>query len=204
MSIKNPVIPGVLRSEAAHSPQGRKRSITSCATCRRRKVRCDRQKPSCARCSISGYGCTYSLTGVPEKVPTPSARQSHLDDMGNLKESEEGEVGERRLKRGNDDVLERLQRLEEIVRQHVTTGQGRWEDDSGRRRGSSSSLSRDSEPRTSMPRGSGSAVGEVHSGKLLVQAGRTRYVSPLFWGVITDEVWLPFLKLILRKASRIK
>jgi len=32
-----------------------------------------------------------------------------------------------------------------------------------------------------------------HSGKLLMQAGRARYVSPLFWGVITEDVWLPLL-----------
>ena len=184
MSTDHSVIPGTLVPEAVRSPQGRKRSITSCVTCRRRKVRCDRQKPSCARCSISGYGCTYSSTEIPDRVPTPRARQDPWED----KESEEREASERRQKRGNDEVLERLQRLEEIVRQHVTAGQDQWENDGGRGRASLSNSPRGPEPRTSVPQGSGSTVAEVHSGKLLMQAGRTRYVSPLFWGVITEEV----------------
>ncbi|KAF8421183.1 hypothetical protein EV426DRAFT_643897, partial [Tirmania nivea] len=113
-------------------------------------------------------------------APTPRARQNPWED----KESEEREAGERRHKHGNDEVLERLQRLEEIVRQHVTTGQDQWENDNERGRASSSNR----EPRTSVAQGPGPAVAEVHSGKLLVQAGRTRYVSPLFWGVITEEI----------------
>lgn len=47
--------------DASTNDLKRRRKVLSCFTCRRRKMRCDREYPSCARCRNSGCAnsCTY-------------------------------------------------------------------------------------------------------------------------------------------------
>ena len=43
------------------------RPITSCLTCRRRKVRCDRLTPVCSACQKGHYGCAYQSSVSPQR-----------------------------------------------------------------------------------------------------------------------------------------
>lgn len=46
------------------------RQITSCLTCRRRKVRCDRRTPICSVCQRGNHACTYQSPSLTRIVPT--------------------------------------------------------------------------------------------------------------------------------------
>lgn len=56
--------------DASTNDLKRRRKVLSCFTCRSRKLRCDREYPSCARCRNSGCAnsCTY------DTPPEPSSR----------------------------------------------------------------------------------------------------------------------------------
>lgn len=47
----------------------RKRKTLSCYECRRRKLRCDREEPSCSRCRSAGQGdsCSYEQKPIPNR-----------------------------------------------------------------------------------------------------------------------------------------
>jgi hypothetical protein len=47
----------------------RKRKTLSCYECRRRKLRCDREEPSCGRCRSTGQGdsCSYEQKPIPKR-----------------------------------------------------------------------------------------------------------------------------------------
>ncbi|KAL2829819.1 fungal-specific transcription factor domain-containing protein [Aspergillus pseudoustus] len=47
---------------------GIRRRRDGCTECKRKKVRCDLQKPICTRCLRYPRGCTYTLSIVPDKV----------------------------------------------------------------------------------------------------------------------------------------
>ncbi|KAF4545470.1 C6 transcription factor [Lasiodiplodia theobromae] len=49
---------------ASSSPRTRRRAITSCDTCRRRKVKCDRNHPICSACRTAGRPCLYNESSV--------------------------------------------------------------------------------------------------------------------------------------------
>ncbi|OTA91514.1 hypothetical protein M434DRAFT_342912 [Hypoxylon sp. CO27-5] len=42
-----------------HQPARRRRNLTSCLLCRRRKTKCDNKRPSCGYCLLHGADCTY-------------------------------------------------------------------------------------------------------------------------------------------------
>lgn len=42
----------------------------SCLVCRKSKLKCDRTKPSCSRCSKQSYDCVYSLSRQPYQSKT--------------------------------------------------------------------------------------------------------------------------------------
>ena len=46
------------------------RPITSCLTCRRRKVRCDRAMPTCSICTKGGHVCVYQSLPSTRNVPS--------------------------------------------------------------------------------------------------------------------------------------
>ena len=49
------------------------RPITSCLTCRRRKVRCDRLTPVCSACQKGHYNCAYQSSGSSQRSFSPSS-----------------------------------------------------------------------------------------------------------------------------------
>ncbi|SPQ25691.1 7af7ab83-10b3-4e93-a708-402ec278c1e0 [Thermothielavioides terrestris] len=67
---------------------GAARMAFSCQTCARRKVKCDKAAPTCARCRKSNAGCVY-------EAPRPRKRRL-----------------------SSDDALDRLARYERVLRRH--------------------------------------------------------------------------------------
>lgn len=51
------------------TPAAKQRVRTGCLTCRKRRRKCDEQKPSCANCEAKGLPCKYSsdLAVVPQR-----------------------------------------------------------------------------------------------------------------------------------------
>lgn len=65
-------------SKSAGGPRKiqRNRASYSCHSCRRRKVKCDRQHPTCGNCTKTGEGCTYSDNTGKESKKSKNARSS--------------------------------------------------------------------------------------------------------------------------------
>ncbi|KAJ6127997.1 hypothetical protein N7471_009214 [Penicillium samsonianum] len=63
------------------TPAAKQRVRTGCLTCRKRRRKCDEQKPRCANCEIKGLACKYSsdLAFVPhrEGVGSGASRQAY-------------------------------------------------------------------------------------------------------------------------------
>ncbi|CAG8369369.1 unnamed protein product [Penicillium salamii] len=62
------------------TPAAKQRVRTGCLTCRKRRRKCDEQKPSCANCEVKGFTCKYGsdLAFVPPRSgAVPSAGQSY-------------------------------------------------------------------------------------------------------------------------------
>ncbi|KAF4769159.1 hypothetical protein HAV15_008655 [Penicillium sp. str.  len=57
------------------TPAAKQRVRTGCLTCRKRRRKCDEQKPSCANCEAKGLSCRYSsdLAFVPQREGGVSA-----------------------------------------------------------------------------------------------------------------------------------
>ncbi|KAJ5085256.1 hypothetical protein N7532_010027 [Penicillium argentinense] len=70
------------------TPAGKQRVRTGCLTCRKRRRKCDEQKPRCANCEVKGFTCKYGsdLAFVPPRSGNaPGGRQvygsiSFVDD----------------------------------------------------------------------------------------------------------------------------
>lgn len=91
----SPDIDDILRRLRSRSPNS-KEGVAACDYCRKRKIRCDRQKPSCGRCTAQGRMCTTAdalrKRGPPSKkdlellaaqglqfVPSRQRRKSRRD-----------------------------------------------------------------------------------------------------------------------------
>ncbi|KAL4919043.1 fungal-specific transcription factor domain-containing protein [Aspergillus aurantiobrunneus] len=55
----------MVSSTSPHAHSSRQRPGSACEECRRRKVRCDRQRPQCQVCYESGLECKISTTRLP-------------------------------------------------------------------------------------------------------------------------------------------
>lgn len=72
--------------DAGGSDRKRRRKVLSCYDCRRRKLQCDRQLPSCGRCTKAGQAanCLYLEDAAdapirePEGLPTPASSTGKL------------------------------------------------------------------------------------------------------------------------------
>ncbi|KAI5807309.1 hypothetical protein DFH27DRAFT_640017 [Peziza echinospora] len=243
----------------------RRRYITSCTTCRRRKVRCDRGRPHCARCEAGGYSCAYAKQGaegqqqvgrqqagpVPASSRSPSASTSafassaasgaggatrrrgrEATDEGS-EERGGGEGAERAAGRPagrgrqvlGADLLERLRRLEDLVQRGLRddaggAGGGRGGSEEGPGTAAAGVTTTTTTKSTTATKDGGCgkspkkqgdkkkpydkfAITEsvpvaagvcpmpgkfMSGGTMLTQDGRTRYVSPMYWGVLTEEI----------------
>lgn len=90
------------------------RPITSCLTCRRRKVRCDRLTPVCSACQKGHYNCAYQSSGSPQRRSfSPSSitrtvrsrRTTPLESCANSPRSESAPVEEKKDHSQSNGVL---------------------------------------------------------------------------------------------------
>ena len=132
----------------------------SCVICRRRKVRCDKTDP-CKNCRKAGIECTFPLPGrAPRKARKPP----------------------------DTELLARLRRLEGVVQ---TLGVGVDEDgnvsSTSPRAGKAGNSSVEEELGASDKRASIGGV-DKELGRLVINDGRSRYVSNAFWASTGDEL----------------
>nr|XP_036574332.1 transcriptional regulatory protein C139.03-like protein 10 [Colletotrichum truncatum]KAF6780747.1 transcriptional regulatory protein C139.03-like protein 10 [Colletotrichum truncatum] len=180
----------------------------SCVTCRRRKVRCDKQMP-CSNCRRAVIQCIFPAPGRAPRRPRPK------DPNAPPKNSSEREV----------ELMKRLRKLEGIVeelsgqievesgtgsnsgRQNSSTGDSpdtQGNDFSSERAGSTQSgsagvaalkeavapvrMDTDSEPKRPMDHRQ-SGVSRSFGRLVMHDKGRTsRYVSSAFWSKLNDEI----------------
>ncbi|TVY50582.1 Bikaverin cluster transcription factor bik5 [Lachnellula cervina] len=194
--------------QQSQGPEARKASHSgphaltarSCVTCRRRKVKCDKQVP-CSNCTKAGSQCVFPAPGRAPRRPRAGGKV----------------VSEREA-----ELLKRLRRLEGVVEE--LSGQVEVEAVKQSPASDHSSQNRDTEPAidsgsrsahvrvVGMDEGTGTKkewinrawrIGggppktafiagpentEVGIGRLVVDEGKSRYVSHPFWSQITDEV----------------
>ncbi|KAI9654247.1 MAG: hypothetical protein M1821_006775 [Bathelium mastoideum] len=160
----------------------------SCVTCRRRKVKCDKRHP-CSNCTRAHIECIYPAPGrAPRKVKKPA----------------------------DGDLMERLRRLEGIVQSlepeieehHNANGvaqQGSKSDEAANSRTEGTHSPSEEKAWSPVPPFNDSldAAGApgIHDGKaptgrgfenrfgrLVIHAGRSRYVNNSFWASLSTEV----------------
>lgn len=160
---------------------GRPRVISSCLTCRRRKVKCDHVHPVCGSCTRGNHACTWT-----DQVPAPTA-------TGRISKSTlaTGAKGGR-----SNDVQARLDRLEYLLEKAVA-GQGTNSVSSLRssvdfERKDTDASTPSSSSQTSQGAGITSDNGD---GTLLLNGGQSQFVSSLHFALLADEVskTLPFV-----------
>ncbi|KAF2490464.1 hypothetical protein BU16DRAFT_153767 [Lophium mytilinum] len=164
---------------------GRQRTIASCLTCRRRKVRCDHGHPICGACQRGNHICTYA---------TEQAALHHQSSTGVGKVSKLSPPASSKLAR-NSDVQARLDRLEALLEKAVTGSQNgqkvpcRSDPESPHDR----HPDRDPHPGLTPSSNSGSIHGagissDGHDGTLLLEDGQSQFVSSLHWALLADEI----------------
>jgi hypothetical protein len=162
-------------TSASKSSGGRQRIISSCLTCRRRKVKCDHVHPVCGACTRGSHLCTWT-----EQVQgqTVAGRVSKPTLGGN------GKIAK------NSDVQSRLDRLELLLEKAVS-GQGtipqtyaRSDTDLNRRDHEAHMIP---SPNSQNPIGQGMAADDG-DGVLLLDEGRSQFVSSLHFALLAEEV----------------
>lgn len=158
---------------------GRQRVISSCLTCRRRKVKCDHTHPICSSCTRGNHVCTWT-DQVPASTGTGRISKPSFANSGKLAKT--------------SDVQARLERLEHLL-EKATTGQGskptsyippsvegKPESDAQLTPSSSSQTSH------SQTSHSGGIASDDGGGTLLLDGDQSQFVSSLHFALLADEV----------------
>lgn len=158
-------------------------SSRSCVTCRRRKVRCNKRSP-CSNCTKGGIDCVFP---PPGRAPRKSKRPPDAE------------------------LLSRLRRLEGVI-DHLKGGQAEGSPSALRSSSTAPSVgpsiaqgdtaTSDPEPQSQPQQGGGCPFEdsdpkklapnkfENEFGRLVIDEGRSRYVSNRLWASLGDEVRL--------------
>lgn len=163
-------------STVTSGPTGPPLHHRSCVTCRRRKVRCDKRLP-CANCSKASIDCVFPNPGrAPRKTRKPPdtellARVRRLEGVvQSLGKDVDGEGGVEEKK---------LDAKTEAQPPHMIVDGG----DKGN--------PKDDKCRTSgvcPKKGINTKTLEKDFGRLVIEEGKSRYVSNSFWASLSDEV----------------
>ncbi|KAL6706734.1 hypothetical protein ACN47E_005276 [Coniothyrium glycines] len=161
---------------SSKSTGGRQRVISSCLTCRRRKVKCDHTHPICGSCTRGNHICVWS-----DQVQSSSS--------GRVSKLAAGSVGKIAK---SSDVQARLDRLE-LLLERAVNGQ-RAPADLGLSARSSAEYERkdvDVAPTSSSDsqtsQGHGIASDDI-DGTLLLDGGHSKFVSSLHYALLADEI----------------
>lgn len=165
----------------AHSPNmagkpsgGRQRTIQSCLTCRRRKVKCDHGHPVCGACTRGNHVCTWS-----DQLQGQAA-------AGRI--SKQSTPGSGRLAK-NSDVQARLDRLELLLEKAVS-GQGGKPSVPARTIGDSEMKDHEAAltPSSNSQASQGAGMADDGDGTLLLDGGQSKFVSSLHYALLAEEV----------------
>lgn len=172
---QSPVLSSSGKPHSAGGGGGRQRIISSCLTCRRRKVKCDHVHPVCGACKRGNHVCTYATD------------QGLGQSSGRVAKPTFAAAGKGR----NTDVQARLDRLELLLEQAVA----------GKAVPSIEKHHRKPEPRpkqevdspfspasTSHSSPGAGISSDNHNGTLLLDEGQSQFVSSLHYALLADEV----------------
>ena len=170
-------------SKAQVDAQGRTLNPRSCVTCRRRKVKCDKTVP-CSNCRRAQIECVYPR---PERAPRKARKTGPARDK---------------------ELLERLRRLEGVVKslgsteadvnEEYTSDRAR-EDEGGIDPRSDHESEHGISDKTKLIDEHGHGGVESRFGRLVMEDGKSRYVTNSFWANLSNEV--EDLKGILNQSS---
>jgi hypothetical protein len=189
-------------SNSTSRPQstgGRQRIISSCLTCRRRKVRCDHGHPICGACTRGNHVCTYAAD----------------QGLGAISSNRIAKPGTTPLNgkgvRNGTDVQARLDRLELLLEKAVAGQTAPIDSRDGKselvrptRQDSESGMTPSSNSQSSQGAGISS---DNHDGTLLLDGGQSQFVSSLHYALLADEVCTSQTDIILSTiycSNRIK
>ncbi|KAI8940977.1 hypothetical protein NX059_002227 [Plenodomus lindquistii] len=161
-------------AHAAKSSGGRQRVISSCLTCRRRKVKCDHAHPICGSCTRGSHVCTWA---DQVQAATSSGRISKTVCNNYGKASKNG------------DVQARLDRLEQLLEKAVGSQGGKAvasvRSSTELERPELAQLTPSSASQTSHGGGIASDDGD---GTLLLDGGQSQFVSSLHYALLAEEI----------------
>lgn len=160
-----------------------KRVRNSCLKCRHRKIRCTRERPQCQNCLRYGQECKYEVH-LPQSAPgnTPNTTTASASTATRLDPG----IGRSFLtapRNGDDEVLERLARLEQTVAKLVASSDNASQSMPYERE--SSADIEDGSPRSS------TLVRSRNTSKLcnvVIVDGEPQYRTDLYWGQMIEQV----------------
>ena len=171
--------------------------LRSCALCRSRKVRCDKQSP-CSNCRRANIACVRASTDRPPRWARRLLNNAAASNALALQEADPG-VGE---------LMNRVRNLENLVTE--LSGQLEQAHAAARLAGGASSgvnflgsSAQDRDAEHDRDRSSATNFSSVQKqfGRLVLQdANRSRYVSSGFWSRVNDEVSRP---VVVTPSSRL-
>ncbi|KAH9859929.1 hypothetical protein IAQ61_011712 [Plenodomus lingam] len=164
-------------TSAAHAPKSsgsRQRVISSCLTCRRRKVKCDHAHPVCGSCTRGNHTCTWT-----DQVQAASGSGRISKAVSTNYDRPAKSV----------DVQARLDRLE-LLLERVVASQGNNPISSIR---SSMDIERPEHTHhtpsaTSQKSHGGGIASDDGDGTLLLDGGQSQFVSSLHYALLADEI----------------
>jgi hypothetical protein len=169
-------------SLATKTSGARQRTISSCLTCRRRKVKCDHVHPICGACTRGSHACTWTDIVQGQTI---AGRISKPPVAGNGKIAKSG------------DIQSRLDRLEKLLEKAVT-GRDMIPTTSVR---SSAELEARGQEAQSTPystshafRGGAGMASDDGDGTLLLEGGKSQFVSSLHYALLAEEVSITHLQ----------
>lgn len=189
--------PNALHAPTAPRP-GPDASSRSCVTCRRRKVRCNKRSP-CSNCVKAGTDCIFP---PPGRAPRKSKRPPDTELLSRL----------RRL----EGVIEHLSgKNPEAASTSVSPTQPTSSGISSALPSATAATSTVTAPQPAAAPESKESTGcpfesdptklntgkfENEFGRLVIDEGRSRYVSNRLWASLGDEVWLENIPFDRRKV----
>lgn len=166
------------------SSGGRHRTISSCLTCRRRKVKCDHVHPVCGACARGSHVCTYGPDQMNGASGGPGARVSKSGCSTDGRNS------------NSTDVQARLDRLELLLGKAVLGQPLSQQPSQPVSPHEESGPESDAPPSAASQTTQGAISSDTSNGTLLLDDGQSKFVSSMHYALLADEVYIRSLACI--------